>query len=1165
MMPAKNRKNHLRSISDLEPGDHLCCLYETAAERRSLLVSFIRQGIERGEKILYIQTGDEDDDEIWSHLSAQGIDIQALFDSGALDTASLDETYLKDGSFDPDRMIAKLQAETDRALGEGYPALRLTGGTNWAQKDHLNSGLLLDYEAKLNDFFPHNPCLALCQYSRHGFDPQTLLNVLVSHPVVLIGTELYDNIYHVPPADIATQDLPRATLDYWIDNLERRKRAEQAQRTSEAYLTSLLEIASDAIIMLDQSQHIVSFNRGAERIFGYRSDEMTDQSIERLIPSRFVEPHRQKVKAFEAALQSARPMGERGEVYALRQDGSQFPAEASVSKLSQNGELFFTVILRDISHRKRVEDALRRQAQIIDQTHDAVVSTDLDGFVTSWNRGAERLFGYPLDEALGRHIAFVYPEKHHGFLQEEVIAPLKRKGAHEIQVRMVNKRGREFDAHLSLSLLRDDQGQPAGMIGYSLDISHRVKVEQELRLRARMQAIVADLGKQALSGESLPALMDEIVVQVAETLNVEFSKILELLPDGNHLLLRAGVGWKEDYVGKALVNAKTKSQAGYTLLSSEPVIVEDLRSEARFQGPPLLTDHHVTSGISVIIHGRDHPFGILGAHTTRKRTFTHDDINFLQSVANLLAEAIERDETEKRFRQLSENIREVFWMTDVQGKEILYVSPAYEQIWGRTRQSVYLRAESWQEAIHPSDREAVEAAFVPEKLARGEFDVEFRITKPDGSMRWIRDRGFPIFNEQGEVYRIAGIAEDITGRVQAEEMIRQHAERVEVLREIDQAILAAEDLETIAQVALSHLGNIVAFERASIVIFDLEASQGTILTTYPRHQGALRSGDKMPLEIFGDIHKLRAGEAYFAEDIQSLEHTSPALQALRAIGIRSYISVPLITHNELVGVLNLGSRHSDALPHEAIQMGREVANSLALAIQQNQLINRVHAGREELRRLSQRVVTIQEEERRRVSRELHDEASQALMALKLGLDGVQKDLAGQPESLTQNLQEAMDLTDSTMEKIRLLAHGLHPPELDAFGLDPVLEDYCREFALRTRIPVDYRGTELLGLPDEVSITFYRVLQEALTNVLKHSEASQVRVALVYEDGEIALSVSDDGRGFRLAADPLLQSQRGIGIIGMRERLEILNGRLKIESRPGQGTRVTAYLPWKREP
>ncbi len=190
----------------------------------------------------------------------------------------------------------------------------------------------------------------------------------------------------------------------------------------------------------------------------------------------------------------------------------------------------------------------------------------------------------------------------------------------------------------------------------ALQDSHNT-LEQQVRERTailaqreRQQAVVAELGQQALRGQDLTQLYDRAAELVAETLEVEYAKVLELLPDGKALLLRAGVGWKEGLVGQGTVGTDGDSQAGYTLQASEPVVVEDLRCEARFSGPALLHDHGVISGMSVVIPGRAGPFGVLGAHTTQRRAFGRDDVHFLQAVANLLSEAIQRRSAEEELR-----------------------------------------------------------------------------------------------------------------------------------------------------------------------------------------------------------------------------------------------------------------------------------------------------------------------------------------------------------------------------------------------------------------------------------------------------------------------------------------------------------------------------------
>lgn len=184
----------------------------------------------------------------------------------------------------------------------------------------------------------------------------------------------------------------------------------------------------------------------------------------------------------------------------------------------------------------------------------------------------------------------------------------------------------------------------------------RQRIEAELRARVQQQAVVAELGQRVLAGADLPTLLDETTLLVANTLGVDFCQILELLPDRDALLLRAGVGWQKGLVGQVLVDARPDSHMGYTLFSSEPVIVEHLESDNRFRTTSLLHQHHIVSGVSVIIDGEKWPFGVLSIHTCRQHTFTKDDINFLQAVANVLASAVEHKRTQEALNEAHEQL-----------------------------------------------------------------------------------------------------------------------------------------------------------------------------------------------------------------------------------------------------------------------------------------------------------------------------------------------------------------------------------------------------------------------------------------------------------------------------------------------------------------------------
>jgi GAF domain-containing protein len=210
---------------------------------------------------------------------------------------------------------------------------------------------------------------------------------------------------------------------------------------------------------------------------------------------------------------------------------------------------------------------------------------------------------------------------------------------------------------------------------------------ENFKIRERQQASIAKLGQRALAGVDLPALMDEAVELVSETLEIEYCQILELLPDVDTLRLRAGWGWPAELIGQATMSVDASSQMGYTLLSGEPVIVEELPAETRFNGPSLLHGRSVVSGMSVIIDGQAWPFGVLGAHTTKRRMFSGDDINFLQAIANVLAQAIEPkgaeealQESEERYRRLLELSFETIAIYSL--GRFVYVNPSGAKFYG---------------------------------------------------------------------------------------------------------------------------------------------------------------------------------------------------------------------------------------------------------------------------------------------------------------------------------------------------------------------------------------------------------------------------------------------------------------------------------------------------
>ncbi|MCG8352260.1 MAG: PAS domain-containing protein [Chloroflexales bacterium] len=205
---------------------------------------------------------------------------------------------------------------------------------------------------------------------------------------------------------------------------------------------------------------------------------------------------------------------------------------------------------------------------------------------------------------------------------------------------------------------RNTQGELIGAMCIAYDITEHQHTADMLAARVQQQAAVAALGQRALRLSFLQQIIDDAVATAAQTLQVEYCKVLELLPDADALLLRAGVGWQKGLLGHATVSADPETQAGYTLTCTEPVTFTDLRTEQRFTGSPLLYQHGVISGMSCIIAGQaDQPFGVLGVYTATLRTFTQDDVNFLQATANVISAALQRYHIEQTLRSREEQAR----------------------------------------------------------------------------------------------------------------------------------------------------------------------------------------------------------------------------------------------------------------------------------------------------------------------------------------------------------------------------------------------------------------------------------------------------------------------------------------------------------------------------
>ncbi len=308
--------------------------------------------------------------------------------------------------------------------------------------------------------------------------------------------------------------------------------------------------------------------------------------------------------------------------------------------------------------------------------------------------------------------------------------------------------------------------------------------------------------------------------------------------------------------------------------------------------------------------------------------------------------------SEEKFRQIADHVNEVFWMTSIDGKEIIYVSPAYEKIWGRTCKSLYDDPLDWINTIHPEDRERVKTAFF-EVVKEGKYDEEYRIVLTDKSIRWIHARGFPVKNEAGEIYRLVGVAEEVTDKKRTEEEIKKLNSLLLSIRHINEALLKVKNEADLFNKICSSLLNTGFVKFAWIGLVENEGSEVKPVAWAGLDNGYL-SFMKVKLDdpVYGSGPAgvaIKTGEPVFIKDVENDHRYKLMRRDFAKRGFVSSASIPLRPEEKTIGILNIYSDRKDAFGEEETKYLVQVAGDIGIGYKSLMLEKKLKQSIEDFR------------------------------------------------------------------------------------------------------------------------------------------------------------------------------------------------------------------------
>jgi PAS domain S-box-containing protein len=472
-------------------------------------------------------------------------------------------------------------------------------------------------------------------------------------------------------------------------------------------------------------------------------------------------------------------------------------------------------------------------------------------------------------------------------------------------------------------------------------------------------------------------------------------------------------------------------------------------------------------------------------------------------------------ESEERFRLVANTAPVMIWMSGTD-KLCTYVNQPWLDFTGRSMDAEL--GSGWAEGVHREDLQRCLDTFTQSFDRREEFRMEYRLRRYDGEYRWVLDHGVPRFDQDGSFVGFIGIGVDVTDRKETEQALQQ-ANRI--LGERTAALQTREEL----------LKTFVTHVPAAVAMLDR------------------------------DMRYLQVSDRFCADN---------SLDSSEMLGRSHYEVFPDLperwkeTHRRGLAGETLGAEEDrwdredgttwlrwDIRPWQNLD---GVQGGILIFSED---ITRRKLAEEALLDMSRKLIVAHEQERTRIGRELHDDIVQQLVMLAVQLDGVRQDIPDSASELNRVIVDLRDQTADIMEAVQSLSHELHSSKLEYLGIVEAMKNFCKEFGEHQRVEIDFQSQNMpAALPTELSLSLFRVLQEALRNATKHSRVERFEVKLWGSAEDVQLTVSDLGVGF----DPqAAMKSKGLGLTSMQERLRLVGGELSVNSQPTVGTTIHARV------